>query len=250
MAAPTAAIADASDVTFNGGSLIGLTVNSAYSQGSFQSFSYRYEECGTQPAEKTCTWQVRASLYSDPSQRCVPSTPESQVLFDSGERAGNGLAESGPVSFALEGCRGQVLSAYYEALKTFNPEEEEGSWKLLSSGSTGSLFLIVLGAETIEETEQRIGAANPAAPLTPPPIAPTLAVNANCRSLRIGSTRYTFVFRHMGCRKATNLATMAYLSGTAPSGYVCRAKKGKGKRCWRQHHPEKFVEWRRLALRR
>jgi hypothetical protein len=76
----------------------------------------------------------------------VPSTPESQLLLDSGEKSGNGLFESGPVSFALEGCRGQILSAYYEEKKTFNPEEEEGPWRPLSQGGGGTLLWIVIGA--------------------------------------------------------------------------------------------------------
>jgi hypothetical protein len=244
MTAPVTAFADVTDVTFNGGSLTGLAVNSAFSQGSFQNLSYRYEECGTQPAEKTCAWELRASLYSSPTQRCLPSTPESQLLLDSGERSGNGVVESGPLSFALEGCKSQILSAYYEAKKTFNPEEEEGPWKLLSEGSSGALFLVVIGAESFEEAEQIIRTANPPANLNPPMTPLSLAVSANCRSLMIGNTRYAFIFRRMGCRNATNLATMAHLAGAAPSGYVCRAKQDKGKRCWRRHHPEKYVEWR------
>lgn len=238
MVAPATAIADVTDVTFNGGSLTGLTFDSAFSQGSFQNLSYRHEDCGTQPAEETCTWEVRAHLYSNPAWRCVPSTPESQLLFDSGERSGNGAVESGPLSFALEGCRGQTLSAYYEAKKTFNPEEEEGPWKLLSQGSGGPLFWIVIG-ESFEEPTQWIPTSN--LPAYPDP--PALAVSANCRSLKIGSTRYAFVFRRMGCHKATNLATIAHMSGAAPSGYACRANQGEGKRCWRRGHPEKYVEW-------
>jgi hypothetical protein len=61
MVAPTAAIADNTDVTFAGGNLTGLEVDPAFSQGSFQNLSYRHEDCGTQPAEVTCTWEVRVS---------------------------------------------------------------------------------------------------------------------------------------------------------------------------------------------
>jgi hypothetical protein len=238
MVAPATAIAGVTDVTFDGGSLTGLEVDSAFSQGSFQNLSYRYEDCGTQPAEKTCTWELRTDLYSDPAWRCVPSTPESQLLFDSGEKSGNGVVESGPLSFALEGCRGQILSAHYEEKKTFNPEEEEGPWKLLSQGSSGTLFWIVIG-EPFEEPTQWIPTSNP--PAYPGP--PALAISANCRSLKIGSTRYAFVFRRMGCHKATNLATIAHMSGAAPSGYRCRDKQGGGKHCWRREHPKKYVEW-------
>jgi hypothetical protein len=236
--APAAAIADVTDVTFTGGNLTGLEVDPAFTQGSFQDLSYRYEDCGTQPAEEACTWEVRAHLSSNPARRCVPSTPESQLLFDSGERSGNGTVESGALSFALEGCRGQTLSAYYEEKKTFNPEEEEGPWKLLSQSSSGTLFWIVIG-ESFEEPTQWIPTSN----LPAYPAPPALAVSANCRSLKIGNTRFAFVFRRMGCRRATHLATTAYISGSAPSGYTCRAKQSQGKRCWRLGHPEKYVEW-------
>jgi hypothetical protein len=185
----------------------------------------------------TCTWEVRAHLSSNSAWRCVPSTPESQLLFESGERSGNGVVESGPLSFALEGCRGQILSAYYEEEKTFNPEEEEGPWKQLSQGGGGTLFWIVIGGDTSE--------ANPWEPVlsTIPSKTPlTLAVSANCRSLKIGSTRYSFAFHRMGCRKATKLATTANRTGAAPRGYACRAQ-GKGEHCWRRHRPEKYVEW-------
>lgn len=229
--------------TFNGGGLTGLAVDAAFTQGSFQNLSYRYEGCGTEPAEETCTWELRVSLYSDPARRCVASTPESQLLWDGGKESGNGSVESGPISFALEGCRGQVLSVYYEAMKTFNPEEEEGSWKTLSSGSSALLLSITIGAESFEEAEQRVIAANPPAQLIPQMAPPTLAVSASCRSLMIGSTNYAFAFRRMGCHKATNLAAVAHLSGASPSGYACKAEQGEGKRCWRRGHPEKYVEW-------
>lgn len=244
MATPPVAVANTTDVGFNGGSLTGLTVDAPFSQGSFQSLSYSYHDCGTEPAEATCIWELRMSLYSDPARRCVSSTPESQLLWDSGKRSGNGSVESGPLSFALEGCRGQILSIYYEAKKTFNPEEEESPWKTLSSGSSGTLLSIAIGAESFEEAEQRIRSANPASHSTLPDAAPTLAVSANCRSLKIGSTHYSFAFRQMGCRKATNLATTAHASGGAPSGYACKALRGEGERCWRRRHPEKYVEWR------
>jgi hypothetical protein len=237
MAPPATAIADVTNVTFPGGSLTSLEVDPTFSQGSFQNLSYRHEDCGTQPAEKSCTWKVQAHLYSDPAERCVPSTPESQLLFDSGERSGNGVVESGPLSFPLEGCRGQILSAYYEEEKTFNPEEEEGPWKQLSQGGGGTLFWIVIGGDTSEANQwEPILSTVP----SKPPL--TLAVSANCQSLKIGSTRYSFAFHRMGCRKATKLATTANRTGAAPRGYACRAQ-GKGERCWRRHRPEKYVEW-------
>lgn len=237
IASPAAAVAETTDVTFYGGTLTGLTVDPAFTQGSFQNLSYRYESCGTEPAEETCTWKLQASLHSDLTQSCAPSTPGSQLLLDSGERSGNGTFESGPVSFALEGCRGQILSVYYEEKKTFNPDEEEGPWKSLSSGGSGTLLWIVIGgdASKVNPWEPVVHAAPSKAPLT-------LAVSANCHSLKIGSTRYSFVFHRMGCRKATKLATTANLTGAAPNGYACRVR-GKGERCWRRHRPEKYVEW-------
>jgi hypothetical protein len=242
MALPHIAMAS-TDVSFNGGSLTGLVAEAPFSQGSFQNLFYGYEDCGTEPAETTCSWRLRVSLYSDPTRRCVAGTPESQLLWDSGERSGNGVVESGPISFALEGCKGQVLSISYEAKKTFDPEKEEGPWKVLSSGSGATLIQIGIGAESIEEIERQIRKASPAGHPTLPPALPTLALSANCRSLNIGGTRYSFAFRQMGCRKASNLATMAHISGGAPSGYACRALRGNGERCWRRGHPEKYVEW-------
>jgi hypothetical protein len=241
IAAPSTAFASVADVTFSGGSLTGLTADAAYTQGSLENLTYSYQQCGTEPAEVTCTWEVRANLYSDPARRCVPSTPESQPLWDSGQQSGNGTVESGPLSFALEGCRGQILSVVYETMKTFNPEEEEGPLRRLAAGGSGGLVSIVVGAGSPYEDEV---IPNPSpADLTPHP-PPALAISANCRSLQIGSTRYAFVFRDMGCHKATNLATMVHLSGAAPSGYACRRAPGNGKRCWRRGHPEKYVEWR------
>jgi hypothetical protein len=244
MASPHTAVASMTDVSFNGGSLTGLAFDAAFSQGSFQNLSYDYGNCGTEPAEATCTWDLRMSLFSDPARRCMTGgTPESQLLWESGERSGNGTVESGPLSFALEGCKGQVLSIYYGAEKTFNPDEEEGPWKTLFTGSSGTLLSIAIGAESVEEIEQRIRSANPASHSTLPDAAPTLAVSANCRSLKIGGTRYSFAFRQMGCRKATNLAAMAHVSGNTPSGYACKALQEDEKRCWRRGHPEKYVEW-------
>lgn len=234
---PSPALADTTDVTFSGGTMAGLTIDSAFTQGSFQNLSYRYEGCGTEPAEKTCTWRLRASLSSDQDDPC-PNTPEPQRLLDSGERSGNGVFESGPVSFALDGCRGQILSVYYEEEKTFNPDEEEGPWKQLSSGGGGTLLWLVIGGDT--------STPNPWEPVPSTSVShapPALTVSADCRSLKIGSTRYSFAFHRMSCRKATKLATTANITGAAPSGYACEAR-GKGKRCWRRHRPEKYVEWR------
>jgi hypothetical protein len=241
IASSSTAIADTIDATFGGGTLAGLTVDPPFTQGSFQNLSYRYESCGTEPAEETCTWKLQARLYSNPAYRCVPSTPESQLLLDSGKRSGNGVFESGPVSFTLEGCRGQILSVYYETEKTFNPDEEEGPWKPLSSGGGGTLLWIVIGGDASEANQWE-----PVPSAVPSKTPLTLAVSANCQSLKIGSTRYSFAFHRMGCRKATKLATTTNRTGAAPRGYACRAQ-GKGERCWRRHRPEKYVEWHLLS---
>jgi hypothetical protein len=218
-------------------------IDPTFTQGSFQSLSYRYDSCGTEPAEVTCTWQVHLTLHSDPARRCVPSTPDSLLLWDSGERSGNGIAELGPFNFALEGCRGQVLSAHLEHMKTFNPDDQDGPWKVLSSGGGASLFVIGIGAESVEEIEQKIIAANPGSPSNSPTLRPRLAVSANCRSLKVGATRYAFVFQRMGCHKATNLATMAYLSDAPLRGFRCADKPAGGIRCWRKGQPKRFFGW-------
>ena len=72
VAMPATAVATPTDATFNGGSLSGLAVDPAFTQGSFQNFTYRQESCGTEPAEANCTWEVQVTLYSDPAGRCKP----------------------------------------------------------------------------------------------------------------------------------------------------------------------------------
>jgi hypothetical protein len=196
------------------------------------------------PAEVTCAWQISLVLYSDPARRCVASTPESQLLWESGEHSGNGSTELGPFNFALEGCEGQALGAYYEFHKTFDPDKQEGPWKQLSAGGGGSLFVIGIGAESIENVEQRIIAANPPSQPTSPTARSRLAVSADCRSLKVGNHRYLFVFRHMGCHKATSLAIATHISG-APRGYRCEAKPAGGIHCARRGQPKKFFGWRR-----
>jgi hypothetical protein len=243
VAMPATAVATPTDATFNGGSLSGLAVDPVFTQGSFQNLTYRQESCGTESAEANCTWEVQATLYSDPASRCKPSTPETQVIWASGAISGNGSMEAGPVSFALEGCRGQILGGYVKTTKTFNPDEQEGPWKVVGRGWSASLFSIGIGAESVKEAEQKIIEASPPAQPASPALPQRLAISADCRSLKIGVTRYAFVFRRMGCHKAANLATMAYLSGAAPGGYRCGDKPGGGMRCSRQAQPKKYVEW-------
>ena len=172
------------------------------------------------------------------------------MIWASGEKSGNGSVEAGPVSFALEGCRGQILGGYVKTTKTFNPDEQEGPWIVIGRGWTASLFSIGIGAESVKEAEQKIIDANPPAQPTSPALPQRLAISADCRSLKIGVTRYAFVFRRMGCRKAANLATMAYLSDAAPGGYRCEDKPGGGMRCSRRAQPKKYVEWHIPRVRR
>jgi hypothetical protein len=241
LAAPGAAVATPTGATFPGGSLTGLVVNEGFTQGSFQNLAFSYDGCGTQPAEATCTWKVEVTLSSDPAGRCNPATPETQQVWSSGTRSGNGSVESGPVSFALEGCRGQVLAGFVTTAKTFDVDEQDGPWIVVGSGGGYSLFAIGIGAESVREAEERIIAASPPAQPASAEIPPRLMVSADCRSLMIGSTRYAFVFRRMGCRKATNIARIAHW-GSRPSGYRCVDRQG-GKRCSRQGNPKKYLEW-------
>jgi hypothetical protein len=243
MAMPVTAGATPTGATFPGGSLTGLVVDEgAFTNGSFQNLAYTYDGCGTQPAEATCTWKVEVTLSSDPASRCSPATPETQLVWSSGTRSGNGSMDSGPVSFALEGCRGQVLSAFVTTAKTFDPDEQEGPWIVIGNGGSYSLFAIGIGAESVKEAENKIIAASPPAQPTAPEPPPRLMVSADCRSLMIGSTRFAFVFRRIGCHKATNIARIAQW-GSRPSGYRCVDRRGGGKRCSRQGNPKKYLEW-------
>jgi hypothetical protein len=249
LALPVTAAATPTGATFPGGSLTGLVVDEgAFTRGSFENLAYTYDGCGTQPAEATCTWEVTVTLSSDPAGRCSPASTESQVVWSSGTRAGNGSVESGPLSFALEGCRGQVLAGFLTTAKTFDIDEQSGPWIIVGNGGRQSLFAIGIGAESVKEAEERIIAASPPAESTAPEPPPRLMVSADCRSLMIGRTRYAFVFRRIGCHKATNIARIA-LWGSRPSGYRCVDKRGGGKRCIRQGNPKKYLEWRLPADR-
>jgi hypothetical protein len=242
---PASAAGTPNGASFPGGSLVGLAINGTFTEGSFQSFAYHFEGCGSEPAEETCTWEVRLHLSSNPARRCVPSTPESQQLWDSGQQSGNRAVEVGPLDFALEGCEGQILGAYYQAEKRFNPEEEEGAWKLIANRWMAPLFSIEIGTESHNTIEEPTVGGSPSLPpfsLNISPL-PKLAISGDCRSLKIGSTRYAFVFRRMTCHKAANLATVVYLSNRAPNGYACESKHDGGKRCWRHHQPQEFLEW-------
>jgi hypothetical protein len=230
--------------TFSGGSLTGLEADPSFTQATVQNFSYGYDDCGTEPAELTCTWRIRMTLGSDPATRCSSATPASQPIWDSGERSGNGSIESGPLAFALEGCRGQTLGAYIETWKTYDPEEQEGPFIVTGSGWSATLFQVRIGNESLREAEEKVIAANPPSrPYAEPPPA-TLSIGADCRSLTIDSERFVFFFRRLGCHKAVSLARAAYLSGSDPSGYRCQDRPSGGILCRRQGHRKKLFGWR------
>jgi len=239
LAAP--ALSEAYDATFNGGGLFGLSVDEGFTQASFQDLSYSYEYCGDDPLELTCEWEIKAVLHADPATRCSPSTPESSLVWDSGPQPGNGSVSSGPQSFALEGCPGQALAVSYEAHSTFEPGE--GGWHVISSGGGATLTVFTFGAHWLEEAEGVVRIANPATAFPPPPAPVPFSVSSDCRGLTIGSTRYAFHFRQMGCRKATDIATAVHLFGGSPTGYRCLSRSPGGTRCQRLGHPRKYVEW-------
>lgn len=237
--ANNAAAADVYEASWNGGQLT-ATANADFTEATIESVSVSFGECGTQPGVATCTWEARAILYSH-DDRCNPSTPEEQVVWDSGPQSGNGAVTGGPASFALEGCRGQTLGFELSRQQTY--EGSPPPWIELESGSSWPLF--TFGYHPFEEAEQRIVTANPpASPALLPSMPHDLTVAPDCRSLTIGNAGYRFVFRHVSCRRASDLATMRHVSGGAPSGYHCRNGASGGGVCWRIGHPEKYLEWR------
>jgi hypothetical protein len=241
----SASAADTYEASWNGGYLT-ATANAELTEATIEAVSVTFDQCGTEEGELTCTWEARAVLVSHPESRCDPSTPEEQVVWDSGEQSGNGTVSDGPTSFPLEGCRGQTLVFELEEEKTY----EEGTkppWVVIGS-RTVIWGLFTFGYHPVEEEEQRIiNTSPPATPEYPhlsPSFAPKrLSVAADCRSLTIGNVRYVFAFEQMGCHKAGNLARARFRSGHAPRGYVCQNHSSRGVRCWRRHEPAKFFEW-------
>jgi hypothetical protein len=243
LAAPPVA-ADTYGSSYEGGELL-VSANHELTEARIETLTFSFDGCGTEPEEATCTWEVDAVLKSAPETRCNPDTPASQRVFSSGPQSGNGSFSAAPTSFPLEGCRGQVFYLSYRFDRTYEPYEGKGPPPLFRiTGGGGSLSAFTFGFHPIKEAEERIINASPPATQSPPPVPPALTISANCKSLWIGSTRYAFAFRQMGCHKAGNLARMQHLSKTAPSGYVCSRKSG-GVRCWRQGKPDKYVEWAR-----
>lgn len=229
---------DTYESSWDGGHLT-ATANADFSEATIESVSVSFDECGTNPKETSCAWEALATLHSSPESRCNPATPEDQVAWESGLQPGNGSVDDGPVSFPLEGCRGQTLVFEVASERTF----DEGPISWARSGSVWALFSF--GYHPREEAEASIITNSPPASPAPPPTPTTLVVVADCRSLTIGNVSYVFSFRRIGCHKAANLASMRNLSGQAPTGYHCRnGKANGGVLCWRIGHPEKYLEWR------
>jgi hypothetical protein len=236
---------DTYEASFNGGHLT-ATANEALTEATIESVSVNFGECGTAPEEASCTWEAIATLHSHPESRCDPSTPDAQVVWDSGPQSGNGTVSGGPTSFPLEGCRGQTLVFRIEFHKTYEEGGGEAPLRIIGGASEWPMFSF--GYPPLEEAEREIIEASPPAQLPPfePNFAPpAFSVAAGCRSLTIGDVRYAFAFARMGCRKASNLARARLLSGDAPSGYLCRSLRAdRGGLCWRRGQPQKYLEWR------
>lgn len=230
---------------FNGGELI-VSANDAFTAASIHKLSFAFDECGTDPNEESCTWKVEAVLKSDPARRCVPSTPESAVIWESAAQSGNGKVESGLHFFPLEGCRGQTLLVYHEYMKRYRAGEGEPPPPIVSGGLRVQIASVTFGYHPAREAEEAVIRGNPAATIAPHPVpAPSpLRFARGCRSLTIGAARYAFVFKRLGCRTAKNLARMFYISRADPSGYRCLRRPGGRVRCWREGRPTKYVEWR------
>ena len=236
----SASAAETYEASWNSGHLT-ATANAAFTEATIEGVSVSFEECGTATGETSCTWEAIATLRSNPETRCDAGTPETQVAWDSGPQSGNGTVTDGPKSFPLEGCRGQSLSMRVEFHKTY--DETAGPLRITGGASEWPLF--TFGYHPVEEIERQIIEAS-TAPTPPPFPAPViLTVAPDCRSLTVGNVSYVFAFRRMGCTKASNLAKMRNISGQAPSAYNCRnLKASRGVLCWREGHPEKYLEWR------
>jgi hypothetical protein len=235
------------DVDFGSGGIEGLVVDAGFTQASFQNLHYEFGECGS-PHELTCTWEVRAQLLTASDKDCDPNVPATEV-WSSGPQSGNGSYDSGPLSFDLLGCKGQILALSYEYRTTHGDWGEDPVPPLIRTGGGGTVAFVHLGYYPLREAEEIVLNASPAArpaPMPEPP--PAWQTSADCRSLFVGTTRYVFAFKGLGCGKALRLA-LGTRFGNEPSGYRCLTRPGGGGRCVRQGRPGKFVEWHRLRPR-
>jgi hypothetical protein len=230
------------DRPFPGGAISQLSINDGPTQGSFASVDYQYGLCGTQPSETACTWRVDVGLAPEGFELCPSTLEPTRTIWSSGEQIANGQVASGPKAFPLKGSPGEALCVVLSQTSS----GEDGGVKF-KSGSSTILQAIRMDDDLVtpvEAVELRIRRASPAALVEPVPTPTPFYVSANCRTLTIGTTRYAFRYRRIGCHKAANLAQAAHLSGTEPGGYRCNDKPSGGMRCSRQGHPGKYVEWR------
>jgi hypothetical protein len=239
-----AASAGPVDRPFPGGEISQLAINDGPTQGSFADVSYRHDGCGARPGETSCAWTVDVGLAPEGFELCPSTMEAAKTIWSSGEQTADGAVASGPKAFALRGSSGQVLCV---VLSQTTSGEEEG-WKY-KQGSSTVLHAIRLDDDLVapfEAAELKIIRASPPATIEPPPIfTPTsFFVGPGCHSLTIGATRYAFLYKQIGCNKATNLAKMTQHSDADPGGYSCTDKAGGGMRCTREGHPGKYVEWR------
>jgi hypothetical protein len=236
-----AASAGPVDRPFPGGAITQLSIDDGPTQGSFANVSYGFDKCGTQAGETACTWQVDVGLAPEGFELCPSTLEAARTIWSSGEQTANGTVSSGPATFALRGTPGQVLCVVLSQ----TPAGPEGDRN--NGGSSMVLMAIVMDQDLVgpfEAMELKLIRGSPPAQIEPPPTPAPFYVSSNCRTLTIGTTQYAFLYRQIGCRKATNLATMTHISPGPPGGYRCRDRADGGMRCSRQGHPRKFVEWR------
>jgi hypothetical protein len=227
------------------GAVEGLVVTPGFTQGSLQNIHIEFDECGS-AHELTCTWEVRATVQSAPNNDCDPNAPTATV-WSSGEQSGNGSIDSGPQSFPLLGCKGQVLRVTYEFHKTYGNWGDEPTPVLIITGGGGTVTLAHLGYEPLAEAEQQVldASKHPGLIPMPTPFASPrpLRASRDCRSLYAGDKRYAFRFKRIGCWKATRLVARSW-SGTSPSGYRCSfARDGNSARCTSTSDVRKFYAW-------
>ncbi|MGN6259041.1 MAG: hypothetical protein ACTHN3_15060 [Solirubrobacterales bacterium] len=240
-----ATAADIYEASWDGGHLT-ASANADFTEATIESVETSFDQCGTQPNEVSCAWGATVTLHSNPETRCNPATPEDQIVWESGEETDNGTITDGPVSFPLEGCRGQSLVLELWSHKTYE-ESTPPPWIVIKSGSIFGLF--TFGYHPVEEADRAISTEYNPPEYEYPPFQPnitpakTFALSADCGSLQLNSTRYAFAFHRLGCYKAGKLARARYFSGGAPKGFVCQNLLGEGVRCWRRHRPAKFFEW-------
>jgi hypothetical protein len=229
------------DRPFPGGEISQLAIDDGPAMGSFANLAYEYAGCGTQ-AETACSWQVDVGLAPEAFELCPSTIEPSKTIWASGDQGANGRVESGPEAFALRGTPGQLLCV---VLHVTTSGEGGGGWPY-TDGSSTVLAALLMGPgflSPFDAADRKIINASPPAQPQLPPYPSNFAVSPSCRTLTIANVSYVFAFRKIGCRKATALATMAHLSHASPSGYLCTSKESGGKRCWRQGHPDKYIEW-------